>query len=335
MHIPPGRFIERATKGTSQSSASRLVPDVGVSTLRVPTGTTRPPSRARTGRGGEPPKAVDGDPRRASRGSLVYEPTHLVSIMGTAACSWDTRAFGPAPLRSMNASTGRAGDRAGPYDRRYGGPLIRLVALAVALALILSVVWIALGAVKSRLERRMPRLTPRQRHYDWEPRTQQIARQLKVGAGPEDRDRILAFLDSRAGVEAFVEAENRDVSTLGRPGGRRRRVGSDRAPGRPVPARAGPDSHPARAGRDARWLSRAHAALPASAWQPRLGRLELLTGPEAAEQTCESASMIVASIGFAAGRLSASVPFATKVLLARRGRLTPEYIRAIATVSTP
>lgn len=88
----------------------------------------------------------------------------------------------------------------------HGGPLIRLVALAVALALILSVVWIALGAVKSRLERRMPRLTPRQRHYDWEPRTQQIARQLKVGAGPgEDRDRILAFLDSRAGVEAFVE----------------------------------------------------------------------------------------------------------------------------------
>lgn len=35
---------------------------------------------------------------------------------------------------------------------------------------------------------------------------QQIARQLKVGAGtPEDRDRILAFLDSRTGVEAFVE----------------------------------------------------------------------------------------------------------------------------------
>jgi hypothetical protein len=88
----------------------------------------------------------------------------------------------------------------------HGGPLIRLVALAVALALILSLVWIAFGAVKSRLGRRMPRLTPRQRYYDWEPRTEQIARQLKVGAGPaEDRDRILAFLDSRTGVEAFVE----------------------------------------------------------------------------------------------------------------------------------
>lgn len=84
--------------------------------------------------------------------------------------------------------------------------MIRLVAIAVALALILSVVWIALGAVRSRLQGRMPRLTPRQRQYDWEPRTQQIARQLKVGAGtPEDRERILAFLDSRTGVEAFVE----------------------------------------------------------------------------------------------------------------------------------
>jgi hypothetical protein len=88
----------------------------------------------------------------------------------------------------------------------HGGALIRLVALAVALALIVSVLWITLGAVKSRLERRMPRFTPRQRHYDWEPRTRQIARQLKVGAGPrEDRDRILSFLDSRTGVEAFVE----------------------------------------------------------------------------------------------------------------------------------
>jgi hypothetical protein len=84
--------------------------------------------------------------------------------------------------------------------------VIRLVVLAVVAALLASVVWIALGAVRSRLRGRVPRITPRQRHYDWEPRTQQIARQLKVGPGePEDRQRIVAFLDSRTGVEAFVE----------------------------------------------------------------------------------------------------------------------------------
>jgi hypothetical protein len=84
--------------------------------------------------------------------------------------------------------------------------VIRLVLLAVVVALVLSVLWAALGAVRARVRGRMPRLTPRQRNYDWEPRTQQIARQLKVGPGePEDRERIVAFLDSRQGVEAFVE----------------------------------------------------------------------------------------------------------------------------------
>lgn len=84
--------------------------------------------------------------------------------------------------------------------------MIRLAILAAAFVLVLSVAWIALGAVKARLERRMPRITPRQRNYDWERRTQQIARQIKVGSGPgEDRERIVDFLDTRKGVEAFVE----------------------------------------------------------------------------------------------------------------------------------
>jgi hypothetical protein len=84
--------------------------------------------------------------------------------------------------------------------------MIRLAILAAAFALVLSVAWIALGAAKARLERRMPRITPRQRNYDWERRTQQIARQIKVGSGPgEDRERIVDFLDTRNGVEAFVE----------------------------------------------------------------------------------------------------------------------------------
>lgn len=84
--------------------------------------------------------------------------------------------------------------------------MIRLVVIAVAVALVLSVVSIVIGAMRARLRGRVPRLTPRQRHYDWEPRTQQIARQLKVGPGePEDRRKIVDFLESRTGVEAFVE----------------------------------------------------------------------------------------------------------------------------------
>ncbi len=51
-----------------------------------------------------------------------------------------------------------------------------------------------------------PRLTPRQRDYDWERRTGQLERRLKGVPGPvEERDRILAFLESRGGVEAWVE----------------------------------------------------------------------------------------------------------------------------------
>lgn len=84
--------------------------------------------------------------------------------------------------------------------------MIRLAILVVVFLLVLSVAWIAIGAAKARLERRMPRITPRQRNYDWERRTEQIARQIKVGSGPgEDRDRIVGFLDTRNGVEAFVE----------------------------------------------------------------------------------------------------------------------------------
>jgi hypothetical protein len=84
--------------------------------------------------------------------------------------------------------------------------VIRLVVFAVVVALAVSVVWAAVGAVRARMRGHMPRMTPRQRDYDWEPRTRQIARQLKVGPGePEDRARIVAFLDSREGVEAYVE----------------------------------------------------------------------------------------------------------------------------------
>lgn len=84
--------------------------------------------------------------------------------------------------------------------------MIRLVLLALVVALAASVVWMVVGSIRARLRRRGPTFTPRQRNYDWEPRTRQIARQMKVGPGePEDHQRITAFLDSRQGVEAFVE----------------------------------------------------------------------------------------------------------------------------------
>ena len=84
--------------------------------------------------------------------------------------------------------------------------MIRLVLLALVVALAASLVWAVVGSIRARFRGRGPAFTRRQRNYDWEPRTRQIARQLKVGPGePEDRARILSFLDSRQAVEAFVE----------------------------------------------------------------------------------------------------------------------------------
>ena len=42
--------------------------------------------------------------------------------------------------------------------------------------------------------------------YEFEPRQQRVTRRLKGVQGPaEDRDAILAFVESRTGVEAYVE----------------------------------------------------------------------------------------------------------------------------------
>jgi hypothetical protein len=84
--------------------------------------------------------------------------------------------------------------------------MIRLVLLAVVALVALSVVAIAVDAVRARVRGRLPRPAPRQRDYDWERRRDQVYRRIKAVPGPrEDHDRISAFLDSRSGVEAFVE----------------------------------------------------------------------------------------------------------------------------------
>lgn len=84
--------------------------------------------------------------------------------------------------------------------------MIRLVVLAAAAVIVLSVLAIAVDAARSRLRHRLPKPTPRQRDYDWERRRDQVYRRIEAVPAPqEDRDRVLPFLDSRTGVEAFVE----------------------------------------------------------------------------------------------------------------------------------
>ena len=53
---------------------------------------------------------------------------------------------------------------------------------------------------------RKPLLAPKQRHYDYERKSNQLYRRVKNVPGPqEERDGILAFIESRSGVQAWVE----------------------------------------------------------------------------------------------------------------------------------
>jgi hypothetical protein len=84
--------------------------------------------------------------------------------------------------------------------------MIRLVLLVVIMLVVVSVVLMAVDAAKTRVRGRLPRLAPKQRDYDWDRRRDQVYRRIKAVPGPqEDRNRISHFLDSRQGVEAFVE----------------------------------------------------------------------------------------------------------------------------------
>jgi hypothetical protein len=92
---------------------------------------------------------------------------------------------------------------------------IGLVALVVVLIVLGAVLPRRAPAEPVRPERPRPRrlsnpLAPpkpaRPGGYDWDRRTRQLYRAWKRVPGPdEDRDAILAFLETHAGVEAFVE----------------------------------------------------------------------------------------------------------------------------------
>jgi hypothetical protein len=82
--------------------------------------------------------------------------------------------------------------------------MIRLIGIAVALVFVACVVALVVDVVRSRV-RRLPRRASK-RDDDWERRTDQVYRRAKsVPAPQEDRDKILGFIESRSGVEAFME----------------------------------------------------------------------------------------------------------------------------------
>lgn len=97
-----------------------------------------------------------------------------------------------------------------------GGRAVIRLAPVVFGALVLVLVAMALVDLRrSRRSRsasvppavpRKPLLAPKQRHYDYERKTDQLRRRAKNVPGPqEDRDAILAFLETRTGVQAWVE----------------------------------------------------------------------------------------------------------------------------------
>lgn len=79
--------------------------------------------------------------------------------------------------------------------------LIGPVVLVVALVMLFQALRAGTRDVAAR--RRARRIGPA---HDWEPRTQQISRRVKGLSLPdEDREAILAFLQTRTGVEAYME----------------------------------------------------------------------------------------------------------------------------------
>jgi hypothetical protein len=88
--------------------------------------------------------------------------------------------------------------------------VIRLV-IVMAMAIILASLVLTFGAsllraAAKRLPKPAPPRSQRKVRYDWEPRQDRLKRKIKgIQLSNEDRDGMLGFLDSRQGVEAWVE----------------------------------------------------------------------------------------------------------------------------------
>jgi hypothetical protein len=82
--------------------------------------------------------------------------------------------------------------------------ILRLAVLVAAALLVLALGWVVTGMIQ-----RLPVKRPARRRsgtYEWERRRDQLYRRVKAVPAPEEnRDAILRFIESRQGVEAFVE----------------------------------------------------------------------------------------------------------------------------------
>ena len=95
--------------------------------------------------------------------------------------------------------------------------MIRLAPVALGAFVFVVVLMVLADVRRSRRARetaaeappaapRKPLLAPKQRHYDYERKTEQLSRRVKGVSGPaEDREGILAFIETRIGVQAWVE----------------------------------------------------------------------------------------------------------------------------------
>ena len=87
--------------------------------------------------------------------------------------------------------------------------MVRLAVVLTAAVIVLTFGWV-IAAAFSRAVRPILKKTTQRRPpptgYEWERRTDQLYRRMKSVPGPqEDREQILGFVDSRRGVDAFVE----------------------------------------------------------------------------------------------------------------------------------
>lgn len=84
--------------------------------------------------------------------------------------------------------------------------ILRLAMLAVAVLLVLALVWVVTEVGRRVASTRPSRRSPRSTAYEWERRRDQLYRRVKAVPAPdEDRAGMLEFIESRQGVEAYVE----------------------------------------------------------------------------------------------------------------------------------
>jgi hypothetical protein len=88
--------------------------------------------------------------------------------------------------------------------------VIRLVFVLAAAIVVASLVLTFGASILRAAAKRLPKPAPRESRpkvrYDWEPRQDRLKRKIKgIHFSDENRDAMLRFLDTRAGVEAYVE----------------------------------------------------------------------------------------------------------------------------------